>query len=347
MDAILDIFVRVNSAGTILSKSDLLFSTIVAHWEKGREAIENFLERINKKGSGFGFDNDFMMRACLVLAECPVRLRVGSFKAGNVKLIVKNWKSITPAIDKTVDLLVEWGFERDTLPSANSVIPIAYAIKQGCALSTSKTNLRFLLIKSLLTGIYGSQGDQVLASMRKALQATVQVNKPFQLAQFEQTVRLPGTKSLQIDQEIFEDLLVASKGPRTFALLSLLTPHLKFSQTHFHQDHIHPYAGFGTAALRKLGLDGDTIREWQVKRDALPNLHLLEGKENQSKQASAFKDWLKREMPRSSATRAFLQAHHIPENVPLDLRDFDKFFDHRKEILKSKLAALLNTKSAA
>ena len=44
LDNILDIFVRVNSGGTILSKSDLLFSTIVANWEQGREEIETFLE---------------------------------------------------------------------------------------------------------------------------------------------------------------------------------------------------------------------------------------------------------------------------------------------------------------
>lgn len=34
IDSVLDIFVRVNSGGTVLSKSDLLFSTIVSHWDK-------------------------------------------------------------------------------------------------------------------------------------------------------------------------------------------------------------------------------------------------------------------------------------------------------------------------
>jgi len=52
LDEVLDIFVRVNSAGKPLSKTDLLFSTIVAHWEKGREEIEAFLERINSLGNG-------------------------------------------------------------------------------------------------------------------------------------------------------------------------------------------------------------------------------------------------------------------------------------------------------
>jgi uncharacterized protein with ParB-like and HNH nuclease domain len=39
LDNILDVFVRVNSGGTILSKSDLLFSTIIANWQEGRREI--------------------------------------------------------------------------------------------------------------------------------------------------------------------------------------------------------------------------------------------------------------------------------------------------------------------
>ncbi|MDK7085633.1 DUF262 domain-containing protein, partial [Gardnerella leopoldii] len=33
-------------------------------------------------------------------------------------------------------------------------------------------------------------------------------------------------------------------GARTFMLLSLLYPNLKYSQKGFHQDHMHPYTGF-------------------------------------------------------------------------------------------------------
>ena len=43
MDDVLDIFVRVNSGGTILSKTDLLFSTIVAYWQSARDEIDDFL----------------------------------------------------------------------------------------------------------------------------------------------------------------------------------------------------------------------------------------------------------------------------------------------------------------
>lgn len=57
IDSVLDIFVRVNSGGTVLSKSDLLFSTIVSHWDKARDEIDKLLSEINKKER----DSSFLM----------------------------------------------------------------------------------------------------------------------------------------------------------------------------------------------------------------------------------------------------------------------------------------------
>jgi uncharacterized protein with ParB-like and HNH nuclease domain len=346
LDEVLDIFVRVNSAGTVLNKTDLLFSTIVAQWEDGRKTIEEFLEKLNEKGNGFGFDTDFIMRACLVLAECTVRLRVASFKAANVNLIVKNWKMIAEAINRAADLLVEWGFEGATLPSVNAVIPIAYAIKRGCDIKASKADLRLLLIKSLLTRVYSSSGDQVLSSMRKAIEDTVKGGNAFELDRLEKRVRLPGGKSIAIGEDTLDELLRATKGSHSFMLLSLLTSHLKFNQVQFHQDHIHPHAGFGTNALRKLKLSDETIRDWQEKRDMLPNLQLLEGKENQGKCATPFEVWLSKEYPKGADRSAFLRSHHIP-NVSLELSEFDTLFEKRRNILKTKLANMLNVRVQA
>ncbi len=45
LDDILDIFVRVNSGGTILSKSDLLFSTLVGSLGGWKRAYSNSLLR--------------------------------------------------------------------------------------------------------------------------------------------------------------------------------------------------------------------------------------------------------------------------------------------------------------
>jgi hypothetical protein len=200
-----------------------------------------------------------------------------------------------------------------------------------------------MLIKSILTGVYGSSSDQVLSSIRKAIEETMKVGGTFELERLEKKVRLPGGKSIAISEDTLDDLLLSTKGPRSFALLSLFATHLKFSQVQFHQDHIHPYAGFSTGTLRKLKLNDDEIRDWQVKRDMLPNLQLLEGRENQGKCAIPFEVWLKKEYPKDADLRAFLRSNHIP-NVSLELGEFNNLFEKRRGILKAKLGKMLNVK---
>ena len=131
LEDILKIFIRVNSGGTQLNKTDLLFSTIVATWENGREEIEGLLKHINTKGERFNFSNEFLMRCCLVLSDSPVLYKVNSFKSENVQKIKDEWKDISSAVSQMVDLLVEFGFSSNTLTSHNATIIIAYYIMKG------------------------------------------------------------------------------------------------------------------------------------------------------------------------------------------------------------------------
>src|SRR5690606_7222521 len=76
LENILKIFVRVNSGGTILSKTDLLFSTVVATWSDSRDKIEKLNKDINAIGQRFKFGNEFIMRACLYLTDLDVKYKV-------------------------------------------------------------------------------------------------------------------------------------------------------------------------------------------------------------------------------------------------------------------------------
>ncbi len=352
LDNVLDIFVRVNSGGTILSKSDLLFSTIVANWQDGRREIELFLEQINKKGDGFNFDNDFIMRSCLVLTDCPVLFKVKSFKRENITKIKNEWENIKLSIIKAIDLLVEFGFNSENLTSQNAVIPIAYHfIKGGNDSSNSKNGVRKYIVHSLLRRIYGGQGDQVLSSIRDAIRE--QDGQRYKLKQnvfsFDLLLdaNLPGTKSLQTTSDDIEDLLEYRKGSYSFMVLSLLYPNLKFGQVEFHQDHIHPSSQFTDAKLRKYGITEEKWEDWQYMKDTLPNLQLMEGRENESKNKTPFKDWLHGTdsdgNPNVNDVGKFKQDNLIPEDVGLDLADFEEFYSGRTEILKEKISNILLT----
>ena len=354
LDNILDIFVRVNSGGTILSKSDLLFSTIVANWEEGRQEIEEFLKTINKKGDGFNFNNDFIMRSCLVLTDCPVLFKVRSFKKDNIIKIKNQWEDIKTSISKTVDLLVEFGFNGENLTSQNAVIPIAYYfIKGGNDDETSKNNIRKYLIHALLKQIYGGHGDRVLASIRYALQKEGKSDdekseknyclkqNSFSFENLLNIVKLPSAKSLKISDEDIGEILEYKKGPYTFMVLSLLYPNLKLGQVKFHQDHIHPASLFTESKLKEYDIPQDNWEKWQEMRDRLPNLQLMEGNENESKNKTPFKQWLDNAYPNGNDREKFMKTNYIPNDDILEFKNFEVFYEKRKKFLKDELKAIL------
>jgi hypothetical protein len=350
LDNILDIFVRVNSGGTVLSKSDLLFSTIVASWQEGRKKIETFLENINEKGDGFSFDNDFIMRSCLVLTDCPVLFKVRSFRKENIDRIKNEWVKIKSAVSKSVDLLVDFGFNGDNLTSQNAVIPIAYYfVKGGNSDPRSKTELRRYLIHSLLSKTYGGHGDRVLSGFRESLRkedADTYVLKQnnFSLDQLADA-KLPGKRSLKITEEDIEQILEYNKGSYTFMVLSLLYPNLKFGQVKFHQDHIHPTSLFTEAKLKKHGIPQKRWEEWQEKKDQLPNLQLMEGRENESKNKTPFKQWLHGTDANGNSNvidiDKFKKDNYLPDGISLEFRYFEGFFETRKNLLRKEIKKVL------
>ncbi len=61
IDIVVDIFNRVNSSGTRLSKGDLALAKICAKWPEAREELKSRLERWNS--SGYGFSLDWLLRS--------------------------------------------------------------------------------------------------------------------------------------------------------------------------------------------------------------------------------------------------------------------------------------------
>ena len=349
LEDILKIFVRVNSGGTVLNKTDLLFSTIVATWDDGREQIENLLKKINAKGDRFTFGNEFLMRCCLVLSDAPVVYKVNSFRSENVQRIRDEWPKVANAVDRTVDLLVEFGFSGDLLTSHNATIIIAYYLYKGGDLcAASKSALRRYLIHALLNGVFGSSQDQLINTLRNAFRieergqdGRLSYKARFRSLQFEDVlnINLPQQKSLVVTEEDLERYLCHSKGPGSFFVLTLLYPQLRYSDTMFHQDHIHPFSGFNNANLSAIGVPVEKHAEWYARRDMVPNLQLLNDRRNISKNATPIANWVK-QMTQPEQL-AFVREHFFPADVGLDFKEFMEFFAQRKEKLRCELRNVL------
>lgn len=350
LEDILKIFVRVNSGGTVLSKTDLLFSTIVATWDEGREEIEGLQKRINAMGQGFGFGTEYLMRCCLVLSDGPVVYKVNSFKAENVQDIRTQWYGIAKAIVKTVELLVEFGYSSETLTSHNATIPVAYYVYKGGLLdSNAKSGIQLYLIHSLLKLLFGSSQDQLLSRLRGVLRSENRqpdgkfvLREDYRSFDFSRLaeVSLPSGKSLKVTNEDIDRFLELRKGPASFSVLQLLYPHLRYREISFHQDHMHPSSGFSKERLEQIGLDREMQALWLEWRDQIPNLQLMEGAQNLSKQATPLKDWLAK-MSEQERQNFHVQ-NRIPADANLEFSSFPDFFSARRELLRNILSELLS-----
>ena len=109
LDEILDIFVRVNSGGTVLTKTDLLMSTIVVHWKEARSIFDEFVEKLNEDKK-FRFDTDLIVRTALCLIGQPAKVEVKKFNSRVVGEIENNWDKIKQAIEKMADILKKLWF---------------------------------------------------------------------------------------------------------------------------------------------------------------------------------------------------------------------------------------------
>ena len=339
IDSVLDIFVRVNSGGTVLSKSDLLFSTIVSHWDKARDEIDKLLAEINKIGEGYKFSNDFIMRTCLYVLDMSVTLKVETFKKESVLKIKNNWENIRKTIKDTVDLLNEFGFNSENIISYVAVSPMVYyRFTGGNFDAESKSELRKYIVISQVRQVFGAATNSALTSIREALKAAP--TDSFKMGNLLK-VRFTGERTLRYTSEEIDAMFDTYEiGAYTFMLLSLLYPNLKYSQKGFHQDHMHPYAGFEESKIANLKLpDGsiiDDVRkdEWRRRRNTLANLQLLEGRENERKNATPLVDWIE-------VTANSENAKYMPSDSSFELSHFEDFMDKRQKLMSDALKAIL------
>lgn len=339
IDSVLDIFVRVNSGGTVLSKSDLLFSTIVSHWDKARDEIDKLLSDINKTGEGYKFSNDFIMRTCLYVLEMSVTLKVETFKKDSVLKIKENWESISGAIKSTVNLLNDFGFNSENIISYVAISPIVYYIYHGGKLDAeSRAELRKYIVIAQVKQIFGTASNSALTNIREALK--VAPKDSFSMDNLK-NVRFTGERSLRYTAEEIDSMFDTYEiGAYTFMILSLLYPNLKYSQKGFHQDHMHPHTSFEEEKIKDLTLasgdkiDDETREDWRRRRNTLANLQLLEGRENEKKNATPLIEWLKKPENMDNAK-------YLPDGISYELSNFEQFMEERQKLMSDALKAIL------
>lgn len=301
-DEVLEIFIRVNQGGEKLTNSDLLLSMATNQWstEPGaREEVRNLTAELNTRG--FNFDKDFVLKTALTLVGADVRFKVETITHQNIAKVEKNWPRISATLQRTADLLRSSGFSRESLTANNAAIPVAYYLHQrgvsdsfvdSTASARERAEIIRWLTRTLLKqGVWGSGPDTLLTRLRAAIDRELPTTSGFPTAALDAEFAALG-KALTFDDTEIDGLLELSYGGRrTFAALAILYPGLDFSKE-FHEDHIWPKSLFTRRRLEEAGVAPAQVEDYLNRVNSLPNLQLLEGRQNQEKLAKLPADWI-------------------------------------------------------
>ncbi|MEV6055238.1 hypothetical protein [Streptomyces sp. NPDC052107] len=297
LDKVLNIFIRVNSGGAVLSYSDLLLSVATAQWVErdARESIHRLVDELNGIGQGFAFSKDLVLKTGLVLlGKGDIRFKVDNFDRDTMTNLEKQWADIESALRLGVALLADFGFSGVTLTANSAVIPLAYYLhrrglgdnyRTSDAFRDDRAAIRRWLQRSLMkSGVWGSGLDRLLTGLRATLEKEGGQGWPTEAIEREMARQ---GKSLRFEPTEIEDLLDLKYGSkRLFPMLAMLYPGVD-TRDQFHEDHIFPRSILRSRAkLRAAGLSEDALPLIEDCADRAANLQLLRGPENISKQAA-------------------------------------------------------------
>jgi hypothetical protein len=267
-----------------------------------------------------------------------VAYRVENFNNENLNRINALWPAIRSAIERGLNLVNSFGINRDTLTSANALIPIVYYFLQhgGVTLlgttgfdGRNATAIQRWLLMALLNNVFGGASDNVLLQARRILKETAEGDD------FPTHALNNGLTNASVDSNTIENLIGLRYGQReTYLALSLLSTNAAWGTTSFHQDHIFPRTTFDH--LDNLGLDASTRGRYLELRDRLGNLELLSAQKNLDKSGQPFEQWL------ASRDSGFRTRHLIPDDPNLlGIEYFEEFVQVREVLIRNRLTSVL------
>ena len=174
-DHVLEIFERVNSGGMVLSKSDLLFSTLKLKLKEKEAEFRDTLTDINH-GSRYAFDTDFIIKASLVVFGKGARYDVKKLRDDDY---IRAIKEAYLTLDKCLRQLIAWLDETALikcdrfLPSKSALIPLVdYMLISGRHEKPDGRNseaMKQYLHMAFFTRLFGRSGDAILDKVHKQL----------------------------------------------------------------------------------------------------------------------------------------------------------------------------------
>jgi hypothetical protein len=335
-DDVVEIFIRANSGGTKLGKSDLLFSLLAAAWDFADDEMTVLLSSLNQHG--FEFDRDFVLKTCLVLLEQGSRYEVAKFRKPGVREDIQTkWEAISQAIQSVLDFVRERTFIKSdkALPSYLVLIPLVFFRYHYPAAWSHAKGMDEYILRCSLTGAFSGQPDNLIDALVKKLDET----KEFTLEEVFNVIRSQG-RSLELTEDRFWQM---GYGSETIHLLFNLMYPFNYTPSYDGNlpevDHIFPQS-----ELRKVKVANpktgyiNLLKYHDAERNQLANCELLTQEENgfNGKCGKLPAEWL------ADKDQAYLDRHLIPADPDLwKLDRYEDFIVERKKLMRERFKFLL------
>jgi len=322
-DDALEMFVRFNSGGKPLKKSEITMSMLEAYWPSSRREFGLVLRN---EYSGFG--TEFIIRAALMLFGDVVKSNISKAVVTSLK---DNWADFVMSLDSLKELIKSFNIDFQRFQSSwNVLLPILYCVFYNPNYLENSHAIKAYLIRAIVFNLFQSGTTQRLSMMRSNLN---EYNKEITIDMLNQI------SELRVTDARIEDILDKEKGSRVVGeilyYLSLDWINNKFK---YEVDHLHPYDTFDRT--RPPQITREMWLKMSTMRNKLPNLHLLEGRENASKGEMRLEDYIN-DMNNEQKV-LFLKNALIPDSLPLELERFEDFYNGRQKELTTKIKELLS-----
>ena len=322
-DDALEMFVRFNSGGKALKKSEITMSILEAYWPSAKTEFGRALT-----GSYSRFGTDFIIRTALMLYGDVVKSNTSRKVANELK---DNWGGFKKAMSNLEQVLNDMKIELDRFASSwNVLLPMFYFIYYNPNYASRVGAMRAYLLRAIFFNYFQSGTTGKLQQMRSKINEY----------DYEITVEmLDQMPDLRITDGKLEDVLNAEKGSRVAGeVLYHLSVEWLNNVNKYEQDHLHPESKFGTSKPPQI--TPENWAKWRGMRNRLPNIHLLSGRSNASKNDMRLVDYYS-DMTEEQKIKFHFEAM-IPQGTSLEIESFEEFYDARKNALSNKIRELLN-----
>lgn len=318
----LEMFVRFNSGGERLTTAEITSSILQVYWPGAEKCFDSLLT-----GSYQNFDYDFIIRTAHLLWGDVVKANISQ---NIVERLKTEWDTFCNTLNNLESVLkdklhIEVSYFAKRW---NVLLPIIYEIYNNPNYQNNFPEIRAYLVRAVLFGYFRNGTTGKLSKLIRRIK-----NQGYQIVLTD----LDDEPDLRITDDKVENILDAEyRNKISGDALYFLS--LDWNQGFdYAKDHMHP----------KITFSGDIINvtpeekeKWLKLYNKLPNLQYLPKSTNERKNGRPLKDWLETE---DEKEKIFKQAY-IPTGISLDIQNFGKFYEARKEILKEKLKELLGGK---